>query len=190
MSEDVDGQTLQKEDHSVPRRGSMIVRTAGQILNPLEDFRDEHKRAVDYLLELIQGLERRDRKEVGDRLGWINRLAGPHWRYEEEALYPLCRRFCEELMDKLLVEHDQVIQGVRRLVQLIGKREIAAQAWGEGVDIARFILFHMTNCDGLSLFIEQFTEEERQTLKQAMFAARQADIPLLEWALRFRQRKI
>ncbi|MBI2819704.1 MAG: hypothetical protein HYX73_06975, partial [Acidobacteria bacterium] len=88
-------------------------------------------------------------------------LTGPHFRYEEEALYPaLVAIFEKKYIEKLLADHDRVIGSAGRLVRLAGK-----DAWNEGevdeaVELVRDMLPHVSDCDGLSIMVERLPEEK------------------------------
>ena len=51
-------------------------------------FRDEHRVVRDTLLDLIQAFEDRDREWIRALLNGVARFTGPHFRYEEESMYP------------------------------------------------------------------------------------------------------
>lgn len=51
-------------------------------------FREEHRSVRDTLLDLIRAFEDRDKRRISLLLHQTARLTGPHFRYEEEALYP------------------------------------------------------------------------------------------------------
>jgi hypothetical protein len=46
-------------------------------------------------------------------LGEIDALVRPHFRYEEEALYPTLKQFLGEYVDSLVEEHDGAIGTAR-----------------------------------------------------------------------------
>lgn len=85
-------------------------------------FRDEHRAVRDGLLELTESFKKGDREKVTALLGQVASLTGPHFRYEEETLYPaLVDIFGQKYIEKLFADHDRVIGAAKRLVQLTGK---------------------------------------------------------------------
>lgn len=51
-------------------------------------FRDEHRKVRDTLLDLIGAFRDRDRTSIRYLLNQTAVCTGPHFRYEEESLYP------------------------------------------------------------------------------------------------------
>ncbi|HKJ69916.1 MAG TPA: hemerythrin domain-containing protein, partial [bacterium] len=54
----------------------------------VKTFREEHRQVRDTLLDLMNAFQNRDRERIGELLNKTAELTGPHFRYEEEALYP------------------------------------------------------------------------------------------------------
>jgi hypothetical protein len=48
------------------------------------------------------------------------------------------------------------------------------------------LLVHVSNCDGLAILTERLKPKELDQLGEKLVAARQAGIPLLEWAATIR----
>jgi hemerythrin-like domain-containing protein len=73
-------------------------------------FRQEHREIRDALLELVEAYSRRDTELARKLVGQVASLTGPHFRYEEEALYPpLEQIFGDEFIEMLLLDHDGAI---------------------------------------------------------------------------------
>lgn len=53
-----------------------------------EQFRAEHRQVRDLLLELQRSFEQQDTSRARELVEAIAALTGPHFRYEEEAVYP------------------------------------------------------------------------------------------------------
>jgi hemerythrin len=113
-------------------------------------FREEHRKVRDALLDLIQALGNRDKASVQSLLNQIAVYTGPHFRYEEEAMYPaLVEIFGEEYIQKLLEDHDRAIGTAQRLVELAGKETFIGEDMNEAIRLTRTILPHVSDCDGL-----------------------------------------
>ncbi len=152
-------------------------------------FRQEHRQVRDLLLDLIAAFEGRDLPRVRDLLGQVAALTGPHFRYEEEALYPaLTAIFSQGYIDELFRAHDRAIAGARRLVELAGKAELTDDEVAEAVGIVRGILPHVSDCDGLSIMVERLPEDQVQAILDRREASLAAGLDLLRWAETVRRR--
>lgn len=151
-------------------------------LDPIVEFREDHRKVRDGLLQIIDALRAKDISKAGDILGNLNVQIGPHFRYEEEALYPTLKVFLGEYVDQLISEHDGVINTARSCLQLLGKGELTDKEAEEAANAARALLVHVSNCDGLNILSERLQAEELKELGNKFAAARKAGVPLLEWA--------
>jgi hypothetical protein len=152
-------------------------------------FRHEHRAVRDLLFDLIDAFGARDLARARDLLGQIAALTGPHFRYEEESLYPnLVDVFGVEYVDKLLGDHDGAIRTARRLVELASLDRLDDAQVAEAVAGARSILPHVSDCDGLSIMVERFPDERIDTILDTRQRALTADVDLLTWAGGIRNR--
>ncbi|MBI2917873.1 MAG: hemerythrin domain-containing protein [Chloroflexi bacterium] len=161
----------------------------GQILDPSKELQEDHRQARDGLLDLLKACQERDLKKAREIVAFIDAVAGPHWRWEEEGLYPALRQLSEDLAHSLLREHDEVIEGVARLTELFKRRGVSRYAptdWAEAAGLVPRLLYHVATCDGLVIMMEKLGEDELFSLRQAIFLARHQGLTLLEWA---RQRR-
>jgi hypothetical protein len=70
-------------------------------------FREEHRAVRDLLFDLVDAHELGDEERAGNVTSEVARVTGPHFRYEEEALYPaLVPVFGPDYIEKLLGDHD------------------------------------------------------------------------------------
>lgn len=151
-------------------------------LDVIAEFREDHRKVRDGLLEIIQALQAKDVKKAGEILGRINVLVGPHFRYEEETLYPALRVFLGEYVDQLLKEHDGVIETARTCARLLQKGSLTDREAKEASDAARVLLVHVSNCDGLAILSERLEPKELGRLAEELNAARNKGVALLDWA--------
>ena len=151
-------------------------------LDPIEEFRQDHRKVRDGVLSIIDALKAHDLPKAREILGGLNTLAGPHFRYEEEALYPALRTFLGEYVDQLLEEHGGVIGTARTCAQLLGKDSLTDEEADAAAGAARKILVHVSNCDGLAILSERLTPRELDALGEKFLAARTSGVPMLEWA--------
>lgn len=154
-----------------------------------ETFRQEHRQVRDLLFDVISAFQGRDLERARTLLGEIAALTGPHFRYEEEALYPnLVDVFGPDYVDKLLADHDQAVRTARRLVELAGLASLSDAEVDEAVAGARSILPHVSDCDGLSIMVERFPDGIVGDILSARDRALAADVDLLSWARTIRDR--
>ncbi len=152
-------------------------------------FREEHRAIRDVLLDLIQAFEERDRARIQSLLTQTAALAGPHFRYEEEALYPgLVEILGEEYIQKLLRDHDLAIGTARALVEMANKEPLTNDDVAKAVLFVRSILPHVSDCDGLSIMVERLPEEMVEAFFASREHARGANLNLLQWAEEVRDR--
>lgn len=154
-------------------------------------FRDEHRQVRDALLALYDAFGKRDGERIGDLLHRIAALTGPHFRYEEEALYPaLTDIFGEAYVEKLLVDHDGAIGNANRLVELAGRDPLSDEEVTEAKTLIRAILPHVSDCEGLSIMVERLPEERVQAVLDTRKASLDDGLDLLQWAARVRARSL
>jgi len=154
------------------------------------EFRQEHREIRDYLLGMISSLMKEDIEKTGEILSQLNDLAGPHFRYEEEALYPaLIDIFGESYINKLLTDHDLAIARAKKLKSTIQKEKVSAEEITECINTVRSILPHVSDCEGLTIMVEKLDNSVMDTILKSMEDARAENAPLLEWAEKVRNRK-
>jgi hemerythrin len=153
-------------------------------------FREEHRIIRDLLLDLITAFLERDMPKAGKLLSELNAISGPHFRYEEEALYPsLVQIFGEPYINKLMTDHDLAITRAKKLKTIIEKGKNTKEDYLEGLNHIRAILPHVSDCEGLTIMVEKLPEPKLNFIIQTMDSAIAENIPLLEWAGNGRGRK-
>lgn len=159
-----------------------------QGLDVIAEFREDHRKVRDGLLDIIMALRDKDVKKARGILGGLNTLVGPHFRYEEETLYPALRKYLGEYVDQLLSEHDGVIDTARTCAQLLQKDTLTDEEAEQAANAARALLVHVSNCDGLAILTERFEPKELKDLADRFIAARKASVSLLDWAEKIREK--
>ncbi len=154
-------------------------------------FRSEHRIIRDLLLDLITSFLEKDMAKAGKLLGELNLITGPHFRYEEEALYPsLVHIFGEHYINKLMTDHDLAIARAGKLKSLIEKEKHAEEDYLECLNLVRAILPHVSDCEGLTIMEEKLPEQKIDFIMQTMDSAIAKNVPILAWAENGRERKI
>ncbi len=154
-------------------------------------FRQEHRNVRDALLDLILAFQARDRERIQALLNRVAVLTGPHFRYEEEALYPaLVEIFGEEYVEKLWGDHDRAIGIAQSLVSLAGKEQLTDQDITRATQLIRRVLPHVSDCDGLSIMVERLPTEKVQRILDTREHSNAVGLNLLQWADQVRGRPI
>lgn len=148
-----------------------------------EIFREEHRAVRDSLLGLAEALQEHSADLAGERLGRTAELTGPHFRYEEEAMYPsLVKVIGRDNVVALYEDHDGAVDSARRLVEIVGKGEFDEKDVNEGVSLVLGLLPHVSGCDGLSLMVEKLPDGEVQAILDARERCNAEGADLLRWA--------
>lgn len=151
-------------------------------LDVIQEFRDDHRKVRDALLSLSTALQNKRVLEAREILGNINVAVGPHFRFEEEHLYPALKPFLGEYIDDLIREHDGAIATAKACVDLLSTDELNDQQAADGARAARSLLIHVSNCDGLAILSERLTQGDLDELGDRLAASREAGVSLLDWA--------
>lgn len=152
-------------------------------------FRTEHRKVRDALLDLIDAFRDGDREKAQSLLSQIATLTGPHFRYEEESLYPsLTVIFGDKYIEKLITDHDWAIGAAKKLVELAGSPEYTPDVVASASGLARGILPHVSDCDGLSIMVERLPEEKVKDILDTRLRSLDANLNLIEWADTVRER--
>jgi hypothetical protein len=153
-----------------------------QKLDPINEFREDHRFVRDSVLEIAAALEEKDVERAREILGRINVGVGPHFRYEEEFLYPALRNFLGDYVDDLIHEHDGAIATARACAELLSKDSLTDEEAKAAKKQAMTLLVHVSNCDGLAILSERFGKKELDDLGEKLSDMRKEGVPLLEWA--------
>ncbi|MDA2938346.1 hemerythrin domain-containing protein [Acidobacteria bacterium AH-259-A15] len=152
-------------------------------------FSNEHRQIRDTLLDLILAFQERDQTKIQSLLNQTAVYTGPHFRYEEEALYPsLVEIFGEEYIEKLLQDHDRAIGTANKLIELAGKETLGDDDVVETTRLIRTILPHVSDCDGLSIMVERLREEKVQAILDARDRSLEEGLDLIQWTNQVRKR--
>ncbi len=152
-------------------------------------FNSEHRQVRDLLLEAIGAAQDGSPQRLGVLLGEIAALTGPHFRYEEEAMYPLLTGiFNPDYVEQLFGDHDGAIAAAKRLVELSEQPALSDGEIEEAVGLLRGILPHVSDCDGLSIMVELLDDPDVQTILDTRERSLEAGLNLLEWADGVRER--
>ncbi len=154
-----------------------------------KEFREEHREIRDLLFDMITSFGKQDFEKCGALLKRLDILTGPHFRYEEESLYPaLIEVYGEAYINKLLTDHDLAIARAKKLNSMIDTGSKDRDDIEECINTVRSILPHVSDCEGLSIMVERFNDGIISTICHAMENARKENLPLIEWSETARNR--
>ncbi len=85
-------------------------------------------------------------------------------------------------MDQLLNEHNNVIETAKACLNLLSKESLTEQEAEDARKAAMSLLVHVSNCDGLAILSERFSQSDLEELGRKYEEARKQGVPLLEWA--------
>ena len=163
----------------------------GQILDPVKEIQDDHKKARDDYFDFLQAVDNHNASRAKEIFHILDVVMGAHWKWEEESLYESVKQqLSEDLYNSLIKEHDECIVVMSKLAAIFKKWRLSDKDWAEARKVAMPIIYHIATCDGLPIMMERLGEEDMWNLRQAIFAARRENIPLLEWAEKQRKRKV
>ncbi|MBI4282970.1 MAG: hemerythrin domain-containing protein [Chloroflexi bacterium] len=151
-------------------------------LDPIVEFREDHRKVRDGLLDLSRAAEAGDVTKARSILGQIDIMVGPHFRYEEETLYPALREFLGDYVDSLIGEHDGAIDTAKVAAKLLSQSSLTKEEGQAVSKAARALLVHVSNCDGLNILAERFSRQKLDKLGEHFAESRAKGVPLLRWA--------
>jgi hypothetical protein len=152
-------------------------------LDPIAELKADHKKVRDDLLELIDVISKGDAIKALEILIRLDKLTGPHFRFEEESFYLALEKFYgREYVEYLLGVHDRIVKRAKELATILGKGEITPEEARTLPGILRTdVLSHPIECEGITLFAEKLAKEELSQIAQNIEECRKADVPLLQW---------
>lgn len=160
-----------------------------ETLDPIVEFREDHRKVRDSLLDLASAAQARDVAKARDILGQIDTLVGPHFRYEEETLYPAMKEFLGDYVDSLIEEHEGAIDTAKTAAKVLSQPSLSEEEGKVVAKAARALLVHVSNCDGLNILAERFSQQKLDELGQRFAQSRSEGVPLLRWADTIRKRE-
>lgn len=148
----------------------------------VETFQKEHRQTRDKLLELSDAIEEDDLERAHELVGEINAAAGPHFQYEEDALYPaLIPFFGEEKVKELVGEHDEAIEAARTLAELTKQDSLTPDERQEALRQLPTIMVHVSDCDGLTVYLEKADDEVFEDIDESIDRAHEQGLTLTEY---------
>jgi len=110
---------------------------------------------------------------------------GPHFRYEEESLYPVLKTLLGENVDQPLSEHNGVIDTAKTCAALLQKDSLTGEEAERTANAAKALLVHAANCDGLALLSERFKPKRARGVRRQVYRGRKSQCVTSEVGQRY-----
>lgn len=148
----------------------------------IETFQEEHRETRDNLLELSDAIEEGNVERARELVQEVNQAAGPHFQYEEDALYPaLIPFFGEEKVKELVAEHDEAIEAARKLAEITSQDSLTEDDKQDALRQLPTIMVHVSDCDGLTVYLEKADEEVFEEIDESIDEAHEQGLTLTEY---------
>lgn len=153
-------------------------------LDIVAEIKSDHIKVRDILLDLIEAVSKRDATRSLEILLRLDKLTGPHFRWEEESFYPAhARIFGQQYLEYLLGVHDRIVRRGKELATILAKGEITEEEAKTLPEVIRNdVLPHPIECDGITLLTTKLSRHELEKMAEDLIRCRKEGIPLLEWA--------
>ncbi len=150
----------------------------------IKAFKQEHQRILDGLLALREAIRKIDTKQASEIVERLDSIMGPHFRVEEEALYPMLTEYLgQENIQNLLSEHQEAVEVLYNFKKYIGDEAWLSAHREEVLKKLVGLFMHVTSCDGLSIIIERFSDRQKTKLADYLDHVRTQSQPLTQWKM-------
>lgn len=148
----------------------------------LRVFKQEHQDILDGLLNLREAIRAGDAGRAHELVEELDGLMGPHFRVEEEALYPMLESYLgRENVEGLLAEHEGAVAAMREMKSNVGEPVWLGENGQRVLQGLEGFFMHVTACDGLSIIVERFPDDQKLGLADALDRVQAEALPLTEW---------
>lgn len=144
-------------------------------------FEDEHRRIMDTVETLTARLRDGNYSDIAEEVEELNELLGPHFRYEEEALYPSLKdQYGRVYVKRLYDSHEGTIHTIRKLMRMVDNSNINRT---QALELVHgWVMPHVSDCEGLSIMVGQIPEEDLDRITEVRDEAWDEGLDLLTWA--------
>lgn len=144
-------------------------------------FKKEHQSILEDTERLIERIRNGTNPDVEDEVNRLNDHLGPHFRYEEEALYPSLKdQYGRIYVKRLYDSHEGTIHTLRKINDMIQNNSLNQSKALEL--IYGWLLPHVSDCEGLSIMVDQIPPVAIEKIIQARERAKSENLDLLTWA--------
>jgi hypothetical protein len=151
-------------------------------LDVIAEITRDHTQVRDILLDLIDVISKRDAERALEILIRLDKLTGPHLRWEEESFYLAHEKiFGRQYLEYLLGIHDRIVRRGKELASILSKGEITEEAKVLPEIIRNGVLPHPIECEGITLLTTRLPKEELKKMAIELERCRKEAVPLLQW---------
>lgn len=155
----------------------------------IENFREEHRFVRDTLLEISDAARNQNAEKVDELVDELIEATGPHFRYEEESLYPNISKFVgEDRVSEMLSDHDIAIAAVEEMKALVDDGSLTEEEGERIAELTQAMMTHVQDCDGIAVLMENLSDQEMDSVADVVERSNEEGVPLLEWADTIRDR--
>ena len=145
------------------------------------ELRKDHDWIIDNLIILKALVARNDIASAREIVELLDKVAGPHFFFEEKILYPALRTLGGDNVDDMLGEHEGAINVVNTLNELFLKDALSDDD-RKAVGTAISELFsHALKCDGVALLAKRIKGKQHRELAKKFQEAKATGKPLTVW---------
>lgn len=150
----------------------------------------EHDSILNILSKISCSLMTEQLDELKNLLNRFDEEAGPHFRFDEEAVYPsLVDVYYPGYISKLYTDHDLAIARFNQLKHLFAKPEPNASDFYDGIRQARMISQYITSCDILPIGHIPLNDQQIKKISSIHKRAKTENLSLICWSDTVRKRK-
>jgi hemerythrin len=157
----------------------------------LAQLKKEHDSILDILLKMSRSLMLEEVNHFRELLKKFNEEAGPHFRFDEEAVYPsLVDAYYPGYLAKLYTDHDLTIARYNELKKISSKPELNQEDFYNAMRHVRMMSQYISNCEILPISCIPLSEQQIKRIKAIYKKSRLESVNLNSWAISERNRKL
>lgn len=155
----------------------------------IQQFQNEHRQIRTTLWELLVSLVQRDITLGRCYLKKLDKLTGPHFRYEEETLFPALMEIYDSMyVNKLFTDHDLVIMHIKKLCSTLNQPDLTEEDYTIAIKQVKSVLPIVSSCESISAMIEKFNDRLIEKLNDTHNKAYHDNFSLFKWSETVRKR--
>ena len=150
----------------------------------------EHDQIREVLQKLSISMMMEDVERFKKLLVKFDQITGPHFRFEEEAVYPaLVDIYYPRYISKLYTDHDLAIARFNELNKLVNKEKFSESDYISGIRHLRMMDHLITGCEILPIKNIPLDDQQIRRLKTIHKKSKEEKLGLISWSNTRRNRK-
>ena len=150
----------------------------------------EHDQIREMLQKLSISIMIEDVERFKKLLVNFDQIIGPHFRFEEEAVYPaLVDIYYPGYISKLYTDHDLAIARFNELKNLVNKEKFSESDYISGIRHVRMMGHYITGCEILPIKNIPLDDQQIKRLKTLHKKSKEEKLGLISWSGTRRNRK-